>query len=144
MKTNGLMYAIYAMDTEDEMDKVEEFRELIFWFGLQGEYSCMKQLVSVLHDLQCEYNEYLEDDMYFESDKEAESYFLHRVSKHAGIKVEQAAKDYTFEADWATWEWMKKDLDKWAELIVSKDMHLEAEFKRLKEAHDAKRKTQTN
>ena len=100
MKTNGLLYALYELDTQDEMDKIEEFRDLIFWFGLQGDYSSMKQLVSVLHDLQCEYNEDLEDDMYFETIEEAESYFLQRVAKHAGIKVKQAAQNYTFEGDW--------------------------------------------
>ena len=57
MKTNGLLYTMYAMDTSDEMDKIEELRDLIFWFGLHTEYIGITKLIGTLHDLQLEFNE---------------------------------------------------------------------------------------
>jgi hypothetical protein len=144
MKTNGLLYTMYAMDTSDEMDKIEELRDLIFWFGLHTEYIGITKLIGTLHDLQLEFNEDLEDDMQFDSVEEAETYFMQRVAKYAGIKVKQAREQYTFEDEWATWEWMKSDLDKWAELQVSKMMHLHEMFKRRKEKENAKCKTQAS
>lgn len=144
MKTNGLLYTIYAMDASDEMDKIEELRDLIFWFGLHAEYIDITKLIGTLKDLNLEYNEDLEDDMHFDSVEEAETYFMKRVAKYAGIKLKDAREQYTFEVEWYTWKWMKADLDKWAELQVSKMMHLSEMFKRRKEKENAKRKTQTN